>query len=116
MQFSLTNHVDESWRVPDLEQLLLYLKSSPIAIAAQEKQVKCGLCHESISLSCYRSDGEWLWTDSLAHLVEKHFFVLPDTLVRHIRDKNYKQPTTLSIPIDKLPWPQITSDTDEIGQ
>jgi hypothetical protein len=103
--FSLSEHVDETWAPNDLKRLIHYIRSAPVAVVAQAPEAKCGLCDQMIHLSCYRSDGEWLWPDPLAHWVEKHSFVLPDALVDHIRSKKYVPPESLSTAIDKLPWP-----------
>lgn len=103
--FSIDDHVDSSWMPSDREKLVHYLRSSPVAIMAQVGDSKCGLCNELITGSCYRSDGEWLWTDDLAHMVEKHFFILPDSFVNHIREKSYMPPESISVSISDLPWP-----------
>lgn len=103
--FSLENHVDASWLPDDRDLLIGYLKTAPIVAMLQRQKDKCGLCEEAISNSCYRSDGELLWHDSLAHFVEKHAFVLPDLFVKHIRLANHTPPQSCLIDLDDLPWP-----------
>lgn len=104
--FSLENHIDVDWNPEDRNLLIDYLKHAPIAIAAQTQKVKCGLCEEKVNSSSYRSDGELLWHDSLAHLIEKHSFVLPHNFVEHIRSMGYVPPASFSIPVQDLPWPK----------
>jgi hypothetical protein len=103
--FALNDHTDPSWAPTDLAQLVSYLKSCPIAVAAQQSPVKCGFCDQLLNVSTYRSNGTLVWSDSLAHLVEKHAFVLPDAWVEQIRRANYVAPSVLTIPADQLPWP-----------
>lgn len=103
--FSLDEHVDATWQPEDITELIYYLKNSAIAIVAQTPKVKCGLCDELMHSSCYRSDGELLWCDSLPHLLEKHAFVLPDNFVNHIRQHQYQPPTSFSTAWTDLPWP-----------
>jgi hypothetical protein len=104
--FSIEDHVDASWHPDDLERLIRYLATSPIAAVTQGTEGKCGLCDATVTDSCYRSDGVWIWPDTLAHLVEKHAFVLPARLVEHIRSRGYKPPVELSGNIGDLPWPK----------
>lgn len=104
-QFALNDHTDPSWAPPDLAQLVSYLRSAPAAVVAQQPPAKCGFCEELLHVSTYRSDGALLWSDALAHLVEKHAFVLPDFWVEHIRRANYAAPSRLTAPVDQLPWP-----------
>lgn len=106
MTFSLDNHVDRDWNPAYRARLLDYLRSSPVAIVAQAQKVKCGLCDDQISNSCYRSDGELLWGNSLSHFVEKHAFIIPDIFVAHIRSRNYSPPISLLAPVQNLPWPK----------
>lgn len=103
--FSLANHVDPTWVPFDIYRLIGYLRDAPLALAAQSPATKCAFCEELESASAYRSDGEWLWPDPLAHLVERHSFVLPNRLVEHIRNKGYTAPEKISIPWQQLPWP-----------
>ncbi len=103
--FSLDSHVDPAWAPKDLSSLVNYLKSCPIALAGQQPPARCGFCDELLHVSAYRSDGTLLWADPVAHLVEKHGFVLPDSWVEHIRRLNYVPSAKLSLPADKLPWP-----------
>lgn len=103
--FSLDSHVDPTWLPDDRIQLIEYIRNSPIVVVTQNSEGKCGLCDAIVLDSCYRSDGEWLWIDSLAHLVEKHFFILPNLLVEHIRSHRYKYPDSITTSIKDLPWP-----------
>lgn len=104
-KFSLENHTDSTWMPDDRAKIIAYLNNTPVAIVAQTADVECGLCDEIVYDSCYRYDGEWLWPDSLAHLVEKHFFILPDLFVNHIRKNKYKCPDFPPVSIGDLPWP-----------
>lgn len=104
-KFVLDEHTDSSWAPSDLAEVVSFLKSCPIAVAAQQPPVKCGFCNSLLHVSTYRSDGVLVWPDSLAHLVEKHAFVLPDAWVKRIRQAGYVVPAELSVTADQLPWP-----------
>ena len=103
--FSWEDHIDESWHPEDRDKLIDYLRNAPIALVAQQKAKKCPLCGDPIFGSCYRSDGDWLWTDPVAHYVGKHRCILPDRLVEHIRSKHHRPPTNISSNFKVLPWP-----------
>lgn len=104
--FTFDRHVDRDWNPEDKNLLVRYLNSSPIAVVAPMQNVKCGYCDEKVTTSCYRSDGELLWPDSLGHLIEKHFFVLPEVFVLHIRLMKYIPPSSVSVAVETLPWPK----------
>jgi hypothetical protein len=104
-QFELNDHTDVTWAPADLHELVSFLRSCPIAVAAQQPPAKCGFCDELLHVSTYRSDGALVWSDALPHLVEKHAFVLPDAWVEHIRRANYFAPPKLTVSADRLPWP-----------
>lgn len=103
--FSWDDHIDPTWAPDDLDKLVRYLGTAPVVVAAQEAGANCFKCGEWLQGSAYHSDGVLLWPDDLAHMVEKHHFVLPDAWVAHIRDRGHKAPKWVNTPIDKLPWP-----------
>ena len=88
VEFDIENHVDASWNPKDKDKAISYLRDNPVVLVAQRPKYKCGLCDELLQSSCYHSDGVWLWTDELAHLVYEHNFVLPDKMLLHMREKN----------------------------
>ena len=103
----LSEVVDIDWRPDDLKRLAWYLKECPVAISAGESAHECPLCggHVEHDPSAHRSDGEWVWPDDLWHLVEVHHVRLPDDFVRRIRDREYRIPTRLDIPLHDIEWP-----------
>lgn len=56
---------------------------------------------ESIS---YRTDGEWLWIDSLPYYIKKYEVAIPEKFLRNIT-KNKYIPTKWEGNFDDLDWP-----------
>jgi hypothetical protein len=103
--FVFDEHIDES-PPADIGKLLSYLKNAEMAIAAQAQPQKCLHCGGMVNNSVFRSDGVFLWPDSLTHFVEVHAFVLPDRLVGHIRAERYLPKPLGDLPVSALPWPK----------
>ncbi len=82
-----------------------YLLAGPSAVAAQEPAKPCDWCDEMVHKSAYRWDGEWLWPEDLAHLVERHGFVVPNRFVDRIRSLG-SPPQQLEVDPAALPFPE----------
>jgi hypothetical protein len=105
IKYGKEDYIDTTCPSDIREKIAFYLENSPFALVAQQPSVKCPFCREDIYLSAYRSDGIWLWSDSLAHYVGKHDFCVPNAMVEHILSLNGIPPEKLDQPWEDLPWP-----------
>ena len=103
-EFDPDDHIDEP--PADKDRLVEYLRNAPAVVEMPTSPVNCDLCDQELDASIYRSDGEWLWPDSLEHWVREHDVILPDRLVAHIRARRYRAPVKIDPDIYKLPWPK----------
>ena len=99
--------IDLAFEPEDKPRIIEYLRDCPIVLLClTQRNVKCEFCDEYHSINTFQSDGEWLWPNSLAHYVEHHNVAIPDSLVRHIRDRKYEPcASDVSIDINTLDWP-----------
>jgi len=107
--------LDPTWHPEDHERLVSYLATAPVVLSGGivflEASVRytpqhCPWCNEIIDVNVlFRSDGEWMWTQFLAHHVARHDVRLPDALVEHIRKQNYVPPAEVTTPLERLPHP-----------
>jgi hypothetical protein len=104
-EFDPDDHIDQA-QPEDKDRLVGYLSSAPVVVEMPTSPVNCELCDEALSASIYRSDGDWLWPEALAHWVLIHDFVLPDRLIAHIRGRGYRAPEEIDPDIYSLPWPK----------
>lgn len=95
--------VSMEWAPRDKTRLIQYLEHCPIVMTSPTSRT-CKFC-STLLKSSFRSDGEWLWEQSLAHYVERHFVILPARLVQHIRGREYSAPVSVETPTAELPWP-----------
>ena len=98
-----SDYVDSEWAPPDVAAIARYLRDAPVALATTGMVGPCGRCGAQIDSGAYHYDGAWLWPDTLAHLVERHGFVLPDRFVSYIRQRGYAPPSFDAF--DRLFWP-----------
>jgi hypothetical protein len=103
--YDFAEYVDFTCPEEVLAQILFYIENSPEILAAQQPSQSCALCDEKLYYSVFKSDGIWLWSDSLFHYVSKHNFCTPNEMVSHILLANGIPPTVIDIPLDQLPWP-----------
>jgi hypothetical protein len=104
-EFDLDEYIDDTCSTIIVEKILFYLSNAPIILAAQQPSQKCGLCDEQVYYSVFKSDGIWLWNDSLSHYVANHHFCIPNEMVDHILSSEGIPPVAVDIPLDRLPWP-----------
>lgn len=91
---------------PELRGLVAnYLDAAQTVIVGQVPMEQCRFCDDTISVASYQSDGRWLWPDDLGHRVRRHGFYVPNRMVDYIRAVG-SPPETISIPVEKLPWPK----------
>ncbi len=90
---SFAQLADPSWRPDDLPQILDYLRNAPVCTAGQAGVKPCVFCGEPLrNLGTWRTDGKWVWLNSLAHLVAAHALRLPDAMAEDIRGRAHRPP------------------------
>jgi hypothetical protein len=104
-QYQKEDYIDTSCPAESRKKIASYLHNSPFALVAQQPAAECPFCGEDIYLSAYKSDGIWLWTDSLAHYVEHHDFCIPNAMAEHILLLDGIPPKDFDIDVKDLPWP-----------
>jgi hypothetical protein len=103
--YEISEYLDPSCPPEILGKIVFYLSNAPMVLTAQQSAQKCSLCGEFIYPSAYRSDGIWLWPDTLSHDVAKHNFCVPNAMVEHIMSLNGIPPKESGVPVESLPWP-----------
>jgi hypothetical protein len=104
-EYDLDEYIDYTCPTEILEKILFYLSNAPEISSAQQPSQECFFCNEQLYLSVFKSDGVWLWNESLSHYVGKHHFCIPNEMVSHILLSDGIPPTKINIPLDRLPWP-----------
>lgn len=110
---SIEEFVDESWDYGRRDDIVQYLSTAPVVATTSHVAFPWarGPGDDRSSLS-YRTDGVWLWLDDLDYYVAEQAVRLPDALVAHIEERDFKPPTDADqsdlSPMD-LPWPPVES-------
>lgn len=99
-----------AWEARELKKVVGYLRSGVIAIASPGI-VKSVLDETKvIGTPSWRTDGVWLWPDTLAYYVEAHGVCLPPPFIRHIRGNKYSVPAVGENEMKALDWPMGRRD------
>jgi hypothetical protein len=98
--------VDPTWQPTDLPELLNYLDTAADLVTSAP-MVACPFCAAGLSTAYWRSDGVWLWSNSLSHFVRDHRVWLPNAFVAHIREAGYQPAASGQVDWDNLPWPGV---------
>ncbi len=99
----LFDWTDRAWKPDDHNQIVAYLEDAKCVCATTSPDF-CPLCPTTLRAFHYQSDGTWIWSSSLAHLVRDHNVRLPDDFVASIRSNHYMPPTA-KFDLSKLDWP-----------
>jgi len=93
------------WDEDEIQKVASYLRSGAIAIASPgiARNVVDGT--QFAATTSWRSDGVWLWPDTLAHYLERYRIRLPAKLIDHIRANGYVVPTVTEHSLRSLEWP-----------
>lgn len=91
-----------------LNELFCYLDNSE-TVATTSGDSFCDpfsgeIIKESIS---YKTDGKWLWLDSLPYYIEKYKVAIPLSFLKNI-DNNGYLPTKWSGDLQSLDWPPVS--------
>lgn len=94
-----------AWEERELKRVVEYLRSGVVAIASPG--IVKSLLDETkvIGTPSWRTDGVWLWPDTLAYYVEVLGVRLPPALLRRIRDNGYSVPAVGDEEMKSLDWP-----------
>lgn len=105
----VTSFVDSSWDYSREPELLKYLEASLCCAAPSlPTHHRCLLCKEMLPTDRYHWDGMWLWPASLAHYVASHSIRLPERMVAHIEQQDFKPPASVQpVSLEMLPWPPV---------
>lgn len=95
-------HLDSS----DVEGICRYLSESPICVASPGIVKSVFGADKRAGTSSNRTDGKWLWHDTLSYYVREHHISLPPEFVEFIRHQSYKPPREDQINLGELifPW------------
>jgi hypothetical protein len=104
-QYPIADYIDSTCPPEIIKQIVFYLGNAPVILVAQQPEQQCSLCNASIYPSTYRSDGIWLWPDTLSHDVEIHDFCIPNAMVDHILSLDGVPPEESGVSVNSLPWP-----------
>jgi len=74
-------------------RILRYLTEAPVLVATNARMPDILDPSAQVPLS-FRSDGEWIWTDSVSYYLERHHLAPDPELVRHISSRG-EPPTRL---------------------
>jgi hypothetical protein len=96
------------------ERELEYLARAPVVAATSWMARPCVICGYGKGSLCLRTDGTWNWTDDLCHYITEHSLALPEELLAHMRDVEFRLPTytgaELMALMTKLEQPPISGD------
>ncbi|ALG86402.1 hypothetical protein [Gordonia phthalatica] len=78
----------------EADRVVAYLKAGGIVFRNTEKMPDplAGSDAPVLPLSL-RTDGEWIWNDSLTYLVENHCFCPPDDFMEYLRRRDFEPRT-----------------------
>jgi len=81
------------WDDDEIQKVVSYLRSGTVAIASPgiARNVVDGT--QLSATTSWKSDGVWLWPDTLAHYLQRYRIQLPGKLVDHIRANGYVVPS-----------------------
>lgn len=102
---TMKSAINPDWCPEDKRRMVAYLNQCPMVMASGASGRHCDLCGVPIALG-FRSDSDWVWANTLAHLVDDHSVVLPNRFVEHIRQADYSPPVSIDTPTELLPWPE----------
>jgi hypothetical protein len=89
----------------ELEKIENYLVKSPICVASP------GIVYSAFSkdriagTSSIRTDGSWVWHDTLPYYVREHSIALPFEFLEHIRHRDYMPLSDDEVCIQELSFP-----------
>lgn len=113
--FVLEDYLDFSCPPDIRKKIVYYLKKSPVALVGFRDTVgKCKCGYGGLHSALYRSDGIWVWPDSLSHGVDRHNICIPNELLKRIIDADGIPPKEITVPCEDLPWPKTVGKDDAI--
>ncbi|TQF16441.1 hypothetical protein FJV41_08130 [Myxococcus llanfairpwllgwyngyllgogerychwyrndrobwllllantysiliogogogochensis] len=82
----------EGLPVEDRARAAAYLRQASVLSASSGCDDDWFTGEKNVALRYSRTDGAWIWTDVLAHYVEKHGVALPQDLLEHMRAQDWHCP------------------------
>ena len=90
------------------EDTARYLETAQVIAITSRLRVPCVLTGKTfIGSLAYRTDGEWLWPDDLAHYFREHDIQLPQAMLETMKRNGFQPPPVSAEAIANLEWPPI---------
>jgi hypothetical protein len=103
----MEDFLDPNWNLEFRSKAAQYLNDAVAVLAAGSPGYKCKLC-EHRHAQVWKSDGVWLWPDSLGHMVEAHDVRVPKRFEMHMESNGFTPPKELpNCDWKSLPWPKL---------
>lgn len=109
----LNEAIRNGYELDDRELVASFLANGK-TVAVSPVWIDCRYCRQkNIAGRAWRSDGIWLWSSDLPHMLMAHNIALPDEFVQHIRDRGYSAESG-DFDCESLDWwPMRPSSDDE---
>ena len=92
----------------DKRLLIPYLKEAVVVAATSASAFPSPItAKENLGAAAIRSDGVWIWLDTIVNLVEHDNLALPWIFYEHIKFMNFNLPTDIDIDFDQFQWPSL---------
>ncbi len=98
---NIYDYIDPNWDVTDINEIMNYITSARLVIVTPYPDF-CPICRKAVSPG-WRSDGTWLWTAAIDHLILSHKVKPPEELISHIRSVAYTPQDLFDL--HALDWP-----------
>lgn len=84
---------DAAWDEKERKSVIRYLRSGPVVVASPGIEFSVVDPNVKVGTQSIRTDGEWVWADSLAYYLETFRVGLPPHFLMHIRSLHYEVPS-----------------------
>lgn len=106
---SITDFIDEQVNNRyEKEQLIAYLKNGIVLVASSRAAFPSPIDREigfgSVSI---RTDGKWLWLDTICNLIEQHSVIVPEAFYADVVSNQFIIPEVSDQQMEQLNWPEF---------
>lgn len=102
---SIKDVIGCQWEDSELKKVVQYLESGVIAIASPGMAKSVLDDEKVIGTPSWKTDGVWLWPETLSYYVKFHKVCLPSAFIRHIQRNGYVIPPVDEEAMEQLDWP-----------
>lgn len=89
-------------------ELLEYLRNGAVLTTTSQfpfpSPINGKRSHGTLSI---RTDGRWLWLDSICELIEYHHLAIPEAFYKQIVDNDFSIPEIIEAQFEELEWPSL---------